>query len=1178
MKLRGSWDKSSGQQEYLQKGVVVRNQIHVRLCGLISLPLALAVLVFGVGAQRALGQTEKASVSGRVTDQTNAVMPDVEVEIKNTDTGIVASVRTNDQGIYLLPSLAPGNYVMAVRKQGFRTVSVMGLTLYVQDSLSRNFVMQVGSSVESVTVTAESGAGLINQTGSELGTVITQQAVHELPLNGRNFTQLLTLTPGATPISTSQSAGVGVNDLSVIGVPTASVAQPSIQGQNNRSNLYLLDGVINTELNTSTYVIPPIVDAIQEFKVQSHDDKAEYGSVLGGIVSVVTRSGSNRLHGSAWEFLRNNAFDARDPFKDEFLSSPSPFRQNQFGATISGPVVIPKVYNGHNRTFFLFGYEGWRFSQAAQSRYRVPTDQELSGNFSGSVLQQNIYDPTTTRPDPANPGGSIRHQFAGNIIPANRIDQTVVSFIKTYFGAANLTGDPVYNAIVTKSHVDNSDHYTARIDEQLGDKDALFFRYDRLNVLDLNPITNSENSGGSVPATDIGAGWNHLFSASLMLETRFGRAHRPFSRFQTDAAGIAPMQKLGFTSAGGSKISLGAPYGASTSVLVQISPGVQNPNTIGSPVIDFSQGLTWTHRSHDFKFGYQYIKQGNDSASPPYGAYTFTNDTTGNPEAVGTSGNSLASALLGLPSETNNTVTVSNSNRVSTWSLYGQDTWKLRSNLTVTYGLRLDHRRPFGPSSSTVVSGFTPNGDYWIGLKQLPPACTQTGKSPCLPGDGTLQSIPNSDKIMLSPYGRAWGPAPNWSDWGPRLGIAWRLREKTVVRAGYGIVYDALMGIEQDWKGIAGSWPATGSVSGMRSLNQLGQPLTPIEQTLGQVTTALPDPTPWSQSNWFFDPNRKDPRSQQWNVEIQKQMAANLAFSIGYVGSYSDRLDSTGLFNTAQTPGPGTPAEVNARRPFPWINGTPFFGTDRGNGNYNALEVRLDRRFASGFQYIVSYTWSKAIDTGSSGWFAAENGPGGSSSFQNYYDPNGSRSVSSYDIPHFLSMSGVWELPFGRGKKYFNQHGAASWILGNWQTNAVVQLRSGQPYNLTVPGDVANIGNTLSFWNYGRPNLLGNPRPAHPTTQQWFNPNAFAVPSFSYGNFGRNVLRSPSVYDADFSLFKNFPVTESILVSFRMEFFNVFNMQNYGVPNSLIGDPGVGRITSVVIPPRQIQFGLHLSF
>jgi len=303
-------------------------------------------------------------------------------------------------------------------------------------------------------------------------------------------------------------------------------------------------------------------------------------------------------------------------------------------------------------------------------------------------------------------------------------------------------------------------------------------------------------------------------------------------------------------------------------------------------------------------------------------------------------------------------------------------------------------------------------------------------------------------------------------------------------------------------------------------------------------------------------------------------MGSNLSASVGYVGSKNDRLDITGLFNTATTPGAGA-----AGRPFPWINDTPFFSTSRGSGNYNALEAKLEHKLSNGFQYLVSYTWSKSIDVGSSGWFDAENGggAGAESGLQDYYHPNRSRSVSSYDIPHFLSMSGLWELPFGHNKRYLST-GIASTLLGNWQLNGVVQLRSGQPYNLAVSGDVANIDNTTSWVNYARPNLVGNPNPPHRSLDEWFNPAAFAVPVNSYGDFGRNVLRTASVYNADFSLFKNFPVGERFVASFRAEFFNAFNIQNYGAPNALIGQAGAGLVTSNVLPPREMQFGLHLEY
>jgi hypothetical protein len=1114
------------------------------------------------------GQATSGSISGHVFDQNNAVVIDATIQIANLDTQIATTAKSGSTGLYIFPSLPPGNYEIKVIKSGFQETVIPRLSLGVQDNISHDFVLTVGSATATVTVNADPAEVLVQTTSSELGTVVGQKQIQELPLNGRNFTELLALTPGAIPVSTSQSSGVGVNDLANLAPPSATIAQPTIGGQFNRSNLYMLDGVVNTELNTSAYIMPPIVDAMQEFKVQSHEDKAEFGGVMGGIVDVVTRSGTNRLHASAWEFVRNNVFDARDSFADEaggVALAPSPYHQNQFGMLVSGPVWIPRIYNGRNRTFFLFSYEGWRFNQASESKFWVPTSAELGGDFSNSILKQPIYDPATTRPDPNNPGEYIRDQFQGNIIPSGRVDATAVNFVKAYFNAPNLTGDPLGNLLVKKPSTNNSDHYMGRLDEQFGSKDSLFFRYDLLNVINLSPNSATQDSSSSVPATNFAIGWTHVISPTLLLDNRYGQTKRPFARSLTDSAGLGPMKGLGFTSPGGTTLGLSTPWG---------SGGINTANTIASPVYDLSDNLTWIHGEHNFKFGLQYIKQGNDSNSPPYGGFSFTNDTTGNPESVGNTGNSLASAFLGLPSQVNNTSTIANSNRVSAWAGFGQDTWNLRKNFTLTYGFRLDHRRPFGPSASTVVSGPNSDGTYWVGLDQMPGACGPMGPTPCIPGG--LQSVPESNEIKLSPYGRAWS-ATYWTDFGPRLGAAWRLGNRTVVRGGYGIVYDDLTGMEQDWKGIAGSWPAVGSVSASVALNGLGQPLSQIEKNFATSGVALPAATPWGQSNWFFDPHHRDSRSQQWNVEVEREMTRNLALSIGYVGSKSDRLDVTGLWDTAQTAGPGTADQVQARKPFPWYQQTSFYGTDRGFSHYNSLQAKLNRHYSNGLQYLVSYTWSKTTDAGGSGWFGVENGAGGSSDFQNYYDLNGSRGSSALDIPQDLAISGQYELPVGKGRPYL-QSGPASWILGNWQANAVVQLRSGQPYNMTVPGDVANIGNTISWWSYARPNLVGNPKPTHPNKDEWFDPVAFAVPSFSYGNAPRNFLRSPHVSDADLSLFKSFHFGESAILSFRAEAFNVLNIQNYGTPDSGVGDPNEGKITGNVLSPRQLQLGLHLQY
>ncbi len=517
------------------------------------LPLLLIATSVFLAAPCAVAQTAMATISGRVTDQSNAVLPNADINIVKIDTRISTSAKTNAEGLYVFPSLQPGNYELTVSKTGFRSTTVRELKLDVQASVSQNVMLQIGSTIESITVDADPASEQLQGTSSELGTVIPEKAIQDLPLNGRNFTELLQLIPGVNPVSTSQSSGIGVNDLAVLAVPSATVAQPTFGGQFNRSNLYMLDGTLNTELNTSAYIIPPIADAIQEFKVQSHEDKAEYGGVLGGIVSVVTLSGTDKLHASAWEFVRNNIFDARDSFADEaggVALAPSPYHQNQFGALVGGPVWIPKVYNGHNRTFFLFAYEGWRYNQVAESKFWVPTAAELAGDFSHSILQQQIYDPATTQPDPNNPGEYIRTPIPGNIIPADRLNPVSVNFIKAYFDPPNLTGDPLGNLLVSRPSINNSDHYMGRLDEQLGSKDSLFFRYDLLNVVSLSANSNTQSADNSVPATNFIIGWNHVFTPKLMMDNRYGQTRRPFARATSDSAGLSPMTGLGFASAG----------------------------------------------------------------------------------------------------------------------------------------------------------------------------------------------------------------------------------------------------------------------------------------------------------------------------------------------------------------------------------------------------------------------------------------------------------------------------------------------------------------------------------------------------------------------------------------------------------------------------------------------------
>jgi hypothetical protein len=1163
----------------------------------------LALLLVGFGlcqTQISEAQTANANISGHIIDSTSALISDATITLTNTDTQVAVKTTSNAQGLYVFPSVKPGSYTMVVSRGGFHTTTISGLTVDVQSSVSRDIVLEIGSASETVTVTAEEADTLVERASSELGTEIEQKQIHDLPLNGRNFTQLLTLTPGASPVMTSQASGngVGVNDQAVLGVPGSSFSLPALQGQITRENVYLLDGVVNTDFTNGVYVIPPIIDDLQEFKVQSHDDKAEYGGVLGGVVNVVTKSGTNQFHGSGWEFVRNNIFDARDSFKDQLSKGPSPYRQNQYGATVGGPVLLPHVYNGRNRTFFLFGFEGWRFTQSGEHFFNLPTAAELSGDFSHSTLAQKIYDPATTV-QTAN--GYTRQQFSYNNVPntinPGRLNQSIVNFLKTYDTGLTATGVPGFNAYYLSPHINNSDHYMVRIDEQLGDKNSFFFRYDQLNVNDQTPNSATQSTSSSVDAKDLGAGWTHTFTPNILFDIRFGVATRPFNRGPAvDSHGLGPLQALGFTAPGGTLISLGAPYDA---------PGIQNgygswgPNTITNPVYGYNPTLTWVRGGHNIKFGMQYLQQGSRTHQPSYGDYPFANTQTGDPQNVGTTGNSLASALLGLPASNSNSPDTTQGNRVSSYAGFAQDVWTVSRSVTVTYGLRVDHRRRFNPDAGTFVSSPNTDGVYWIGMNALPGSCATVGQQPCIPSaDGKLTDIDggvaavNPDTglpwynagappIQLSPYGTAWGATGGW-DIGPRIGMAWRMNAKTTIRGGFGYVFDANQGIEQDWKANEGQWPANGAVGGSIALNQTGAPLTTIQSTLTTVAKILPAADPWNLGSWYTDPHIQDPRSMQYNLTIERELGSKTAISIGYVGGRDDRLAITGQWNTAQTPGLGTISQVRARTPFPWYNTSSFYSTSNGTSNYNGLQVKLDRKFSDGLQYLASYTYSKAIGVGGSGLFDVENGPGGFSIWQNYYDLKASKGTLAFSIPQMLTMEGQYDLPIGVGKPYLS-HGPAAYILGNWQANTAVQIRSGQPYNLDVSGDVANIEAPAgdSWFTYERPNQVLSPKLAHPTRSEAFNTAAFTVPATgTYGNAGTSPLYSMHVANTDMSLFKNFPIGEQFSINLRAEVFNVFNIQNYGPPdtNVIQQDPNSGVITSNVTNPRQIQLGAHVNF
>ena len=1115
--------------------------------------VSVLLLLLALGSTALRGQTSTGQVHGSVTDQAGATVPTARVVLANSGTGIEESAMSDVRGLFVFRNLQPGRYTLQVEMSGFKTAAVAEFLVEVNQTVTKAVTLEIGVVTETVEVVA--GAEMIQQSSAELGEVISETAVHDLPLNGRNFTQLMTLTPGATPVSTAQGSSVGTGDGSNTGVPGSTFIKPSFNGQQNRSFIIYQDGIINMDFRSHGYATLPNIDLIQEFKVQSHNDKVEWGGVTGGVVNLVSKSGTNEYVGSAFWLLRNNVLDARDPFRDATSERPAPFRQNQFGATFGGPIA-------RNKTFFSGGYEAWRYRKPTQTQGRVPTDAEIAGDFSNSIIGQSIFDPFSTRMDGA--GNFIRDPFEDNRIPQSQLSTQMAGYFQAYEERPNLA-DPVFNFINSVSSADDADTFQVKIDHLASTTDSLFGRWTYLKRDSETPRGAKLVTGATTRSHNVGGGWTRAFSPTAILSVRGGVARRDIDSIQAHVAGVEGLTGLGFRDAarfGGLQIGLTNPWGTS---------GLRGSAPRGNPTFNIAGDLTLVRGSHTLKFGGQWMAverlQGNT-----FQVFRFADQVTGDPQAPGVTGASLASALLGLPSSfdgflpEDGTVHL----RVPTYSVYAQDEWRVNAKLTLNYGVRFDYSRPATLLNDGLMGGIDLDRQAWlIGAAAMPAACSETGRAPCIP-DG----VPHRERLVLADPPR-FLPNPVKDNWGPRIGAAYRWDEATVLRGGYGLYWDALTSNSQYTQHNVNTWPMSTGFNG--KANDLGERPRLIGELEGNFPAVLPTANPWVLDTWSNDPGRKNGYSHQWHVELQRQVTEQLMASAAYVGSANGRGDYAGLGNSARAAGPGTPEEVAARRPFPEAGGGIFYSRSIGESSYNALQVKVRRRFADGLQLLLAYTWSKSLDNGSSGWFGAENGPGGSSAAQNYHDPDSNRSVSSYNVPHFLSFYSVYELPWGRGKGRL-ESGPWAAVVGNWQTNLILQWRSGQPYNLEVPGDVANIGNSVAWWNYARPNLVGDPRAGGRTAERFFNPDAFEAPSLSYGNLGRNVLSSDRVFNLDFSVFKLVPLSDRGRLEIRLEAFNVFNHIDWAPPGTLVGRAGAGRVSATAHAPRILQVGMKFHF
>ena len=1119
---------------------------------------ALCVALLSLPAR---AQLSTASVTGTVHDSSGGTVAGASLTLRNLDTTVETRAASNSAGNYVFLNITPGRYSIEATSSGFQITKVPALNLVVNQTATVDITLQLGTVQQTVNV--EAAGELVQAATSELGAVVESKQVADLPLNGRNFTQLLSLTPGVSPISVSQNSNGFGN--------VASGTQfefPAINGQTNRSNLFLTDGLNNQGAFSSTYAVPPIVDGIAEFKVNSHNDQAEFGGVLGGVVNVATRSGTNELHGSAWEYVRNNDFNARNTF----LASATVFRQNQFGISGGGPVIIPKLYKGKNKTFFFAAYEGFRYTRAANSFLHLPTDAELSGNLAGEA---QAFNPFSTRPDPNKAGSFIRDPFPGNQIPANLIDSRLVNFAKQIRPALFNVGVANNNAIDPTPFIQHQNEYTARIDQSLGTKDNFWFRYSMIyyDTLKSNglPVTSQVTDN---PGQNYGASWVHIFNPSLILQAQYGRSHQETntSNFYNNGLTQSTIDSLGFNSnfagnfIGGYNLlpSIGV---TNYSTLIPAISKSLNPNETN--VHQWKANVSKIVGSHTFRFG------GEINSSTFESLYANANtgfalQQTNDPSQPNVNpGNSIASFLLDVPDNAGRR----NVHETTRWGgemgFYFQDSWKFNPKLTINLGLRYDRTfiPPYGLPSTVGQNGGIEagsinfnNGTYIV--QKLPPSCNQRGHAPCIPGDGTLPA-----NVVVSPNGKIYHDTT--TNWGPRIGLAYRVSSTTAVRAGFGIFYDNWAAVTQTSQNYEGTWPDIGQ----QLANNLNvptsaapQPVVNGQNPFASGAGAFPAPTPFNQVQWYMDPYAKNPYSMQWNFGIAKQLNSSTTVSLDYVGSGSRRLDIGGYYNVALTPGPGDPS---LRQPYPYIHPS-YYDRSIGRGEYDALQFFFDKRFSNGLAYQVAYSYSKSIDIGSSGWYGVEG-----QSVQDPYNYKSNRSVSGFDLTQVLSVNVVYELPIGTGKAFSTGRKALDYIVGNWQVNTITTARSGQPYNLSVAGDTANTGNT----GYLRPNLVGDPTLSNPTRQQWFNTAAFAAPpAYAFGNLGRYALRSSAFWNIDVSLFRQFRITESKRAEFRAEAFNLPNTTILATPNGSVLDPNFGKITATANAERTLQLAIKLIF
>jgi len=1083
----------------------------------------------------ALAQQETATITGEVRDANGSVVPKATITVTNVETNVSIRSETNDQGLYTVPSLKPGPYSITVEKAGFKKSVRSGVTLQVNQVARLDVNMQVGELTTAVEIVE--AATLMETETSSRGSVIDQKKIVDLPLNGRDYNQLALLSPGVLP-GTPRLASVNFKGVL------------NVNGNRTFNNVFLLDGVDNISYSNSfrgenVQLVQPSIEALQEFKIQTNAYSAEFGRSSGAVVNATIKSGTNNIHGSLYEFLRNDVLDANNFFSNA-LGAPKPRRQrNQYGAAVGGPLV-------KNRTFWFADYEGLRELEGVPRTRIVPTAAEKAGLFNTEVV------------DPFAPGrpafGKIGNQW---VIPQSRWDPVAAAIVEKIPNPTIIlpNGTPIFASTPITST--RQDQFDARVDHQFASTITFFGRYSFVDTNTFRPSPLPGLAEGSFNdafganlnrSQGLAFGLTWTFTPSFVGDFRFGFSRGNYFTFPPNFGVDGPGQ-IGLKNvpndpaiAGGiPKVNIQGfdAVGRHTS-----TPQFQTPRS-WNPRATFS----WNRGAHFLKFGTEFlhVQTKINDLNATIGSLSFQNRfSRRDPNLPG--GAAMADLLLGLPTSLALTSFTVMDQGQDMQFYFIQDDYKVTSRLTLNLGLRYELATPPREKNNNFAN-FDPTTGATIFAK-----------------DGDI-----FDRSLIH---------PDRNNFAPRIGFAYSPNSRWVLRGAYGIFYTHT--VRQGREGLLGFNPpflvdnliqttvmgaqAMASAAPFRLIN--GYPSGLLDPNTLSPTTVL---------RRAQDPNQRTPYIQQYNFGIQYELLKDLLLDVAYVGNKGTKLNGFRNLNQRAVTTIANGSQTAGARPFPTLGDIQWM-ENRVNSSYHSLQTRLEKRFSRGLTGLISYTWGKAL-TQSPDHISTSGGGAGVDvgTFRQPQDGNNlraERGLAEFDIKHRFVASYIYELPFGRGRRFGNDwNGAADLLLGGWQVTGIHALQSGLGLTATLGGaTVLNIGGE----RLARPNLVGDPvlPESQRTLQKWFNTDAFAAFSpaqQAFGTAGVGIMRGPGLVNFDFTLAKNFNLTERRYFQFRTELFNAFNHANFGPPNIARDSSGFGQILSAA-NARIIQFGLKFYF